>query len=224
MAMKRQTAYRFWIRDIVSAEKEVNKEGFVYFSIKGKEAVRVNIIANIINSYSNESGSYLSITMDDGSGQIRVKAWNEDTGQLSGIAIGDMVLVVGRISESSGEIFVRPEIVKKVNEAEWELARKLELIESYGKPDRMQQQLKEEAPVEVKEEVVEEVVVAKTDAKDARGKIVKILEEAPAGGIEIQDTINKSGLGEDEADGVIEELLKEGEVFQPKRGFLKLID
>lgn len=224
MAMKRQTAYRFWIKDLIESEPKVNKEGYKYFDVNGKEVVRVNIIANVINKYSNESGSYFSVTLDDGSAQLRVKTWNEDTTFLDNIDIGSMVLVVGRLSESNGEIFLRPEIVKIVDNAEWELARKLELLKAYGKPERLNQELKEEKVGEVKQEVVEEVVSSGNNAVNSREKVMNVLENAPAGGIEIQDAVKKSGLDEDEADKIIEDLLKEGEVFQPKRGFLKLID
>ncbi|MFH1637236.1 MAG: OB-fold nucleic acid binding domain-containing protein [Candidatus Woesearchaeota archaeon] len=224
MAIKRQTAYRFWIRDIVESELKLNKEGYKYFDVKGKEAVRVNLIANVINKYSNDAGTYVSVTLDDGSAQLRVKTWNEDSKFLEDIEIGNMVLVVGRLSESNGEVFLRPEIVKAVENAEWELARKLELLKKYGKPERTQQALEEDKGEEVKEDIVEEVVVENKGAGNSRGKVINVLEDAPAGGIEMHEAIKKSGLDEDEADKIIDELLKEGEVYQPKRGFLKLID
>ena len=102
MENKRQTACIFWIRDLVNATPELNSDGFRVFSVGGKIARRVNVIAAVIDSYDNLEKRYSSITLDDGSAQIKVKAWDEDTATLGDTKIGDMVLVVGLLHESKG--------------------------------------------------------------------------------------------------------------------------
>ena len=54
-AQKRQTAYKFWIKDIAEAETDFN-EGGMYFKIKGKDVMRVNVLAVVIQKYVSENG------------------------------------------------------------------------------------------------------------------------------------------------------------------------
>ncbi|MEK6816125.1 MAG: OB-fold nucleic acid binding domain-containing protein [Nanoarchaeota archaeon] len=105
---KRQTAYKFWIKDIAEAEAGVNEDGAMYFKIRGKDVLRVNVLAVVIHKYVSENGNYVFVTLDDGSGQTRLKAWNEDTQILSKAEIGDLVMVLGKVGLNNNEIFIRP--------------------------------------------------------------------------------------------------------------------
>ena len=77
MQPKRQTAYKFWIKDLAEAEAQINDQGMMFFKIREKDVVRVNVLANVIHRYVSESGNYVFVTLDDGSGQLRLKAWND---------------------------------------------------------------------------------------------------------------------------------------------------
>lgn len=209
---KRRTAHKFWIKDIIDSIP-ISQEGLNLFEVRGREASRVNIIATIVDKQINEEKTYATITLDDGTETIRVKTWREDTAKLGNVNIGDPVIIIGKIRYSN-EIFITPEVVKK-QEPEWLLVRKKELEKLYGKPEEKQEKSKEEKKQEVIEEIVEE------PTETARQKILGLVEKAD--GIQISQLVQESGLKEEEAEKIIDELLKEGELFQPRTGFLKVI-
>lgn len=216
---KRSTAYKFWIKDLLNAVP-LSRGGSHVFDIRGKEALRVNVIAIVIDKQTNEEKTFSAITLDDGTETIRVKTWNEDVKKLEHISIGDPVMVIGKISLYSNDLSIRPEIVKK-QEPEWLLVRKKELEKIYGKPEELKEKpLTEDTPPH---EITEEVVVSGPTIT-ARQKILEFVEKETAKeGIETTKLIRLSGLKEEEAEKAIDELLREGELFQPRTGFLKVI-
>lgn len=217
-SQKRQTAYKFWIKDIAEAEAGVNEDGAMYFKIKGKDVLRVNIMAVVINKYVSENGNYVFVTLDDGSGQTRLKAWNEDTQILSKVDIGDLIMAIGRVGLNSNEIFIRPDAIRKMD-TEWDVVRKMELTKMYGKPEGE----KSMAVSEVQDSpstVVEEMVVGNEPALSVRQKVISYLETGPSTGVEEGELVKSVG---GKAEDVVQELLSEGEVFRPRKGYLKLI-
>src|SRR3989338_6066966 len=70
---------------------------------------RLSLIGTVIQ----KSADNLSLTVDDGSGTIALRVF-EDRGMLSK-DIGDIVLVIGKPREFSSERYVLPEVVKKVD-------------------------------------------------------------------------------------------------------------
>ncbi len=210
MEFKRQTAYIFWIKDMLNAAPELTPEGGRVYNIRGKPARRVNIIAAVVDTYENEAKTYRSVTLDDGSGQIRVKAWDEDVSKLL-LNPGDIVIVAGFLHESLGEIFVRPEFARKI-EAEWAFARRKYLNYVYG-------ELKAES-LKVVEEAIGEAI---EPTMEARGKMVSLIEEAPEGRIAVEELIEKAGMSRRLAEKVIKELTNDGEIFSPKAGFVQAL-
>jgi len=211
---KRHTAYKFWVQDI--AEAVPKREDTTFFEIRGKKAVRVNILANVIHKYVNLGNSYGLLMLDDGSGQVRIKAWDEDVRLVNKAGIGNCVLVVGRLTHINNETFIRPEIVRVVDDLEWELVRKLELNKMYGQPEK---QIMDPAVIEdvVNEEPIEPSIAA-------REKIMGLIEKnSGEEGLEIAELVELAHMEEKKAEAVIEELLKEGEAYQPRQGYIKLI-
>ena len=185
----RQTAFKIWISNLMSG-KYVVQEGWNpnYIQVDEKKISRVNIIANVVETFTNQDGSFSTITLDDGSDTIRAKTWREDAALLQDIKIGDMVLVIGRSKEYNDEIYLIPEIIKKVDDPNWELVRKLELIKNLGKPKIETTQIEEPKelpaeiekpeikPVEEKEKITEEVVEDVTET--SRQKILNLIEKS----------------------------------------------
>lgn len=223
--MKRQPAKKFWIADILNAQTKLNEQGFKQFTIRDKDAARVNLMAVIVSSYINENGSYAVAIADDGSAQIKLKAWNEDVPALSKATVGDIALIIGRLNtnESNNEIFVRPEIVR-TKSIEWMGLRRAELLNEYGKA-HSKPIIHEEVPQEkmlVEEQIIAEAGIGVPLA--VREKIMQTIEANDnSEGASIATVITSSGTNETEASAAIDELIREGEAFQPKKGFIKLI-
>lgn len=211
---KRRTAYKFWIGDLVG-KKPVIEDNMRNFLIRDKKVLRVNLIALVVNVYT--SPNYSSLQLDDGSGNIRLKVWNEDVPMLENFAIGDLVLVVGKLNNFNDETYIRPEVVKKLNDLAWAKLRKLELTKQFGQVEKSEI-LQKDINI-VQEETVQEAV---PPSNENRGKVVLALESFPDG-VEMEDLFKKIELDEKQVELVIDDLLKEGEIFQPRPGVFKLV-
>jgi RPA family protein len=216
--IKRQTAYKVWISDLVNYKS--TDENFSSIQIKDKNVSRVSLIANVVLKYESEDKNYYSITLDDGSAQIRVKAWGPDIRLLDKIEIGDILLLIGRLRQYNQEVYIVPEIVKKVDNPNWELVRKLELLKEYGKPSKVEVEKKK--IVEETPEVVEETIVENVSETD-RQKILRFVEKLDTeAGVEITILCKEASIDEQKAESLIKELLEEGELFEPSPGKVKI--
>ena len=208
--LKRQTAYKVWIKDIHSAQTIIDEgSGFSSYSLAEKHIVRVNIIGNIIDSFF--SGGYGSIVVDDGSAQIRLKVWGEDLPILEEKNIGDFVLVIGRIAEFNNERYIRPEIVRGVS-YDWGLLRRLELVKEYGVPQK-----EEKVILEKEQQPVPEVEPSLL----AREKILNLIEKQEE--VSEDELFTACALPRDKVSAALYDLLKEGEIFSPKKGRYRLV-
>ena len=217
MAQGRQTAYKIWISDLLNGEyhKEAGEWDPNYVLARNKKISRANIIASVIDVFSNEDGGYKNIEIDDGSGKIKVKAWKDDVKIIENIRIGYLVLLIGRVREFDNEIYLTPEIVKTLQNSSWAKLRRLELVKEYGEPLLKQEVKNAENSSE------SQPVFAEKFTENLRQKILRIV-----GGEEemtYDDLINESGLDEEEVKNIVKELIKEGEIYTPRPGFIRAI-
>lgn len=130
--IKRQTAHKLRIGDILRGKPIIENENtpeqrFKFLELGNKNLVRVNIVANIIDKYQSEGEKkYLTFTIDDASGQLRLKSFGEDTIRFKAITQGNTVLVIGTIRFYNNELYIQPEIIKSLD-PRYLLVRKLEL-------------------------------------------------------------------------------------------------
>ena len=123
---KRNVAYKLRIGNILSGKNILENEKLKSIDIGDKSVVRVNIIANIIDKYIQEGEKkFGSITIDDASGQIKLKSFGEEVEKFGEYNQGDTILVIGLLRHWNKEIYITPEIMKKKNPS-FLLVRKLE--------------------------------------------------------------------------------------------------
>lgn len=95
---------------------------------------RVRVLGTVINTYSSEKEGkkpYTSLTLDDGTGMIRVKGWSADAKRLGQFKEGTVLDVIGRVRSSNDETFITSELEILVTDPTWELIRRLELVKQY---------------------------------------------------------------------------------------------
>ncbi|MCD4759645.1 hypothetical protein K8R33_02050 [archaeon] len=225
-AQIRQTAYKVWISDLTNGEY-INPEGEwtpSYVTVKDKKVSRVNIVANIISKYKNEDSTYISLTLDDGSENIQIKAWNEDTKILEDIEIGDVVLTVARVKQYNNQIYLVSEIMKKLDKPEWITLRKKELMKEYGERKQQEITVQETSQEQQQTPTIEEEVI-EDGSTNERQKLLNVIEKSDSGeGVEITQIAIEVNLDEQTTNNLIQELLKEGEIFEIKPGRIKLIE
>lgn len=211
--MIRNTAYKFWIKDILKA-KSGTDSGVKYFDILGRQVLRVNLIANVIDKFV--SAGYGAVMLDDSSGNIRVKVWGDDLWIIEKLGVGDVVNVLGRLAEFNNEIYVRPEIAKKTA-LEWAHARRLELNKEFGA-------VSENLETQDAKPVVEEVVIHSSAAPSltARERVFDTVAKNE-NGVLISEVIEKTGLKKEDAESALLELIKEGEIFECEEGKVRVV-
>ena len=234
---QRQVAAKVRIADILRG-KYIKEEGWnpnYVLMQNGKKASRVNMLGTVISMPTVEM-SYRSITLDDGSGAIAVRSFDE-ADLFQGIGLGDIIFVIGRPREYGSEIYVMPEIIKKVPDKRWIEVRKAELEKekiqtpsSNENKEEIPPQLTETQPeIAVKEETleeseaVEEKLGPQNNEPNTQQKIYSLIKELDNGnGAEFEEVLEKSNVPK--AEKIISQLLMEGEIFELSKGKLKVLE
>jgi RPA family protein len=216
--INRLVAHKLWLNDLTENNFVVTSGEFEsnYVLLNNKQISRINVIANIVNKFQNEDKSYIAITIDDGSAQIRLKTWREDTKILSTVQVGDIVLVIGKVKKYNDEIYILPEIVKKVLPNE-EILRKLELIKLYGLP-------KQDKEIEIKKEpeiIYEEINFASNNLRNELLSLIEKNEEKM--GITLEDIKTELHSTLEEINQILGGLIKEGQVYEVKGKYRLLL-
>jgi len=195
---KRNVAYKFRVGDILRGKPVLNEGRFMFLELGDKKVVRVNLIANAVDKFVNEGEKkYASITVDDASGQIKLKQFGDDIIILKDIIQGDTLQIIGNVREYNSELYILPEIVKKV-EPKWLLVRKLEI-----------QNLRKEIP-KGNMPIVDLI-------KD------KIKNAEQNGGIDIDALIMEIEASPDLINQEIKKLLEDGLIYEPRPGRLRYL-
>ena len=212
--IKRQIAEKRWIVDLKNGQY-IKEEGLRpnYVLLKNNHKVsRVNLVGTVVSN--NNDTSYRDVCIDDGSAKISVRAF-EQIPAMDALDIGDPVFIIGRPREYGQEIYVLPEIIKKINNMKWLEVRQLELQKNKvieAQPD-MPEDI--EAPEDnvVEEEVIED---------KGTGAVKEAIKSLDSGSGADYEEISKK-IGPD-AEKIISNLLKNGDVFEVSPGKLKLLE
>ncbi len=224
MIQKRQTAVRIWISNLMNG-KYVKQPGEFepnYVEVNGKKIGRVNLVGTVVYKFESEDNNYVSLTIDDGSYQIRLKVWKEGTKLLRDFNSGDFVNIIGKPREYNEELYIIPEIVKKMEDLNWELVWKTELFKEYGKPEKIEikKHLVQQTSSENKSEIEEEHIEENSSKVSVLNVINKFSHEE---GIKIDVLSEKCELDYESAENIVNELLKEGEIYEARPGVFKTI-
>ena len=197
---KRHIAYKLRIGDILVGKPIIDNERFKFLILQEKEIARVNVIANIIDKFVQDGEKkYATLTLDDASGQIRIKAFGEDIKKFEPFLQGDTVMVIGLLRSWNNELYIIPEIIKK-KDVQYLLLRKLEL--DLEKPKTLPlNQL-----VELKDKILSLIKKEDSNGGAEIEKLILELKESP-------EIINQE----------IRKLLEEGTIYEPRPGVLRYL-
>ena len=210
---KRETAYKLRIGDILRGTPIVEdipqempdpsqtlsspvRERFRFLELDNKRIVRVNVVANIVDRYDAEGEKkFATLTVDDGTGQIRLKSFGDDLAMFTELVQGDSIAIIGVLRSYNKEIYISPEIIKKLD-PRYLLVRKLELEKHIVK------EVNPEKKLEIRDEIIE------------------LIRTAPdAGGISTEEIILKIKSASPEAiNSEVLKLIEDGMVYEPRPG------
>ncbi|RMF54955.1 hypothetical protein D6745_03650 [Candidatus Woesearchaeota archaeon] len=208
--MQRQPAIITNINNLLKGEY-VRREGWEPNYIITKEGLkisRVNLIAVVVSKSGD--GEFPSIIIDDGTGKISVRSFENN--RLNDFDVGDVVLIIGRPREFGKEIFIMPEIIRKIINKKWVELRKLQLNTIiYKKPEDKSM---EESEEKKEEENISEGFI---------DKILNVIKSLDDGnGALIEEVISTSKIKN--AEKIIKNLIEQGEVFEIRSGRIKILD
>ena len=202
---KRNVAYKLRVGDILKSKPVMSEGGgevaarLLFLELGDKKIVRVNLLANVVDKFVNDGEKkYASVTVDDASGQIRLKAFGEEIKILTECTQGDTLQIIGNVREWNSELYILPEIVKKVD-PKWLLVRKLEIQNS-----RKDIPLQANAPVR-------DVILDKIKSAEADG------------GIDVDQLIMDTEASPDLINAEVKKLLEEGLIYEPRPGRLRFL-
>lgn len=195
---KRNVAFKLKIGQLLAGKPVMEADKLKSLEIDGKQVVRTNIIGNITDKYIQEGEKkFGSITLDDGSGQIKIKAFGDEVDKFNELNPGDTLVVIGILRSWNNETYLTPEIVKK-KDPSYLLIRKLEVESSMPKSLDVSQ------VSAIKDKIVEMVKDQEANGGVDIEKIILTLKEHP-------DAINKE----------IKRLLEDGMIYEPRPGKLR---
>ena len=249
MESRRLTAKKVSIAELMSG-RFVKKTGFdssYVLTNLGRRLSRVRLLGLIVDKFKPAEGTWAAITLDDGNDTTRAKAF-QNVKVFDKVLPGDLVDVIGKTREFNGEIYIAPEIVRKV-EANFETLRLLELKkiqevqkEKVKKISELKKQTADGAELktlakkfnlsaedvdgilEVGEiaESAETVVEKKDEAAEIKKKVLELISTLDKGeGADYAEISKTAGADESVVDNAIQTLLEEGILIEPKAGRLK---
>ena len=202
--LKRNIAYKYRIGELLLGKPIFDQDRFSFLELGDKKIIRVNVIGNIVEKFeSQKETKYMFLTIDDGSGQIRLKIFGDDVQKYNLLLQGQTIVVIGFLRSWGDEVYITPEIIKEMDQR-YLLIRKLEIEK---------ERAKNASPIGKKE------IFALKD---------KVLEEIKKsenfGGID-QEKINLifQNVSPDIIKQEIQKLLEEGIIFEPRPGKLRYL-
>ena len=198
---KRNVAYKLRIGDILKGIPMMDEGKFLFLELGDKKVVRVNLLANCVDKFVQEGEkSFASLTVDDASGQLKLKVFGEDIDRVKEIMQGDTLQVIGNIREWNGEIYMIPEIVKKVD-ARWLLVRKLEI-----------------------QDAMKDLPEGDKGSNDLKNQILEKIKGAEEeGGIDRDVLVIDINVAPDGIENEVKKLLEEGLIYEPRPGRLRYL-
>jgi len=198
---KRNIAYKLRIGTILNGKPNFEQERFTFSEIDGKRVVRVNVIGSIVDKYENDGErKYLSLTLDDGSGQIKLKIFGDDVSKFKDVTQGQTVIVIGVLRYWNNETYVAPEIIKE-QDPRYLVIRKLELEKSAKEEIENHSEPKVESSL--KDKLIDTIKNSESDGGVSRETLSDKLG-------------NSSNINQE-----LQKLLEEGIIFEPRPGIVR---
>jgi len=198
--IKRNIAYKLRIGDILKGKPILENERFRFLELGNRQIIRVNVIANVIEKYDSEGErKFSTLTIDDASGQIKIKAFGMDTNKFTDITQGQTIVVIGILRVWNNETYISPEIIKP-KEPKYLLVRKLELDAEKPK------------------------IVNKQEIKALKEQIIDMIKtNEDNNGIETQKLILELQASPELINQEIQKLLEEGIAYEPRPGRIRYL-
>ena len=198
---KRHIAFKLRVGDISSGKPKIEGDRFTHLELDGKNIVRVNLIGNIVEKFeSSGEKQYSFTTLDDGSGQIKLKSFGDDVEKLKNFTEGQTVLVIGVLRNFQDETYVSPEIIRE-QDPKYLVIRKLEIEKTRSSNPEF----------------------AKQQMGAVKDRILGVIKNSDQG-IEVDQMVTDlRDISPEIIRQEIQKFIEEGMVFEPRPGMVKYL-
>ncbi len=192
---ERMTAVRASVSDIVNGTYKKDNGHYVV-SPHGVELRRVVLVGFIVEQFSRKD--LASITIDDGTETIKAWAFDDEAQSLEKAASHALTLVVGKVREREGEVYIIPEIIRQIEDPNYLSVHLLErysgMIDGSGVTPQAVSDLQETLSEPMSAEKQEPTDTVESDEPKVFGKVNRqilqfIENHADKGGVPISDII-----------------------------------
>ena len=191
---ERMTAVRASVSDIVNGTYKKDNGHYVV-SPHGVELRRVVLVGFIVEQFSRKD--LASITIDDGTETIKAWAFDDEAESLEKAASDALTLVVGKVREREGEVYIIPEIIRPIEDPNYLSVHLLErysgIIDGSGVTPQavsdFQETLSDSTPAETTEPGETESEEPQVFGKVNKQILQFIENHADKGGVPISDII-----------------------------------
>lgn len=238
-SFKRQVARKVRIKDLLDGRYiKVDGEWEPNYiqAANGSTFSRVNIIS-VVASEPVQDANFNSFVIDDGTGRVAVRVFGGESKSID-VQLGDIILLIGRPREFGQQVYIAPEIIKKISDNRWIEYRKLELRQH----EQVENIIAEKTSIPETEHIEDEAAapdivdkaaqstIIETENAGARAaeknpidKIIDVIRDLDKGeGADTEEVISASAT--QDAEKIIDNLLKEGEIFEVRSGRIKLLE
>ncbi len=206
-SIERQVAYKVRIRDVLEGTYQKGNQEFdpnYIITQVGLKLARVNLIGVVV---AKEEAATLNINIDDGTGKINVRSFEQLP--FPACSIGNIVTIIGKPRVFGTEKYILCESCKSIQDQRWVELRKLEWEKSFPKKSTEQK------------EVIEEEVKNEDEGTDRVTHILTIIRTLDKGsGADIEEVIKQTKQNEK----IIQDLLEQGEIFEIRPGKIKVLE
>ncbi len=179
-------AYKMRIIDLVNGKLKKDDLGGLILSTPFGESKEARVLGTIVDSYRNPENTYGSITVDDGTSTVRLKAFSDKVELFDKFNVGEIVDVIGRVGEYQDEIYISPDNLIPVTPNYW-LYRELELSKrikeltekglSFDYTEETPIYAPEESEPYEEDETTEEVEIGEAEDELRETEVEELMEE-----------------------------------------------
>lgn len=204
---KRNVAYKLRVGDLLVGKPVMNGERFAHLELGDKKIIRVNLIGNVVDRYESSGETrYLFLTLDDGSGQIKLKVFGDDVAKFKNHNQGETVVVIGVLRHWNNETYMQPEIMR-AHDPKYLLVRKLELEKARSDSSPSVGSVEKSQVVALRDNLLNKIKSAEENGGIEVDKlIIEIRDASP-------DLIHQE----------IKKLIEDGIVFEPRPGKVRYL-